>query len=86
MAKAAPRLNAYGDIIAPLTDAAEERLEAKPTNQQAIMALHALLRELWAAKLRRGWYGVVSLEISINDGIIEQDVCITDKRSRRLRE
>jgi hypothetical protein len=86
MPERATRLNAYGETLAPLTDAAEERLEAKATNQQAIMALHALLRELWATKLRRGWYGVVSLEISINDGIIEQDVSITDKRSRRLRE
>jgi hypothetical protein len=48
--------------------------------------LLAMLRDVWAANLRRGWYGFISIELEINDGIIEKEVGITNKRTQRLRE
>jgi hypothetical protein len=86
MSQRAPRYSAYGEPITPLTDALVAPRQDRPVNQAAIIALQTLLRELWAAKLQRGWYGVITIEIEVNDGIIEKEVSITDKHTQRLRE
>jgi hypothetical protein len=80
------RQNAYGETIAPLVDARFERIKHNPANEQAIVALQAILGELWDRTLCRGWYGGITIEIVIKDGIIAQDVSLIDKTSRRLRE
>jgi hypothetical protein len=72
MPERAPRYSAYGEPIAPLVDARQERMEQRPANQQAIAALHEILRELWPTILCRGWYGAISLEITVENGTIAQ--------------
>jgi hypothetical protein len=86
MAERQPRYNAYAETVAPLVDVRQESMVARPANQQAIEGLLAMLRDVWAANLRRGWYGFISIELEINDGIIEKEVGITNKRTQRLRE
>jgi hypothetical protein len=81
-----PRYNAYAETVAPLVDARQESMVARPANQQAIEGLLAMLRERWPGILRRGWHGAISIEIIIRDGMIEQDMQMSERRSCRLRD
>ncbi|HXH11156.1 MAG TPA: hypothetical protein VNP04_15515 [Alphaproteobacteria bacterium] len=81
-----PRYNLYGEPVAPLVDAREEPMAQRPANRDAIDGLQLALRDLWQKILCRGWYGSVTLELSVKDGVLNQDVSITERRQRRIRE
>jgi hypothetical protein len=68
------RLDHYGQVIPPLRDVREEALATRPTNLERRQLAVVLLNELLQEALRHGWYGTVELQISIEDGIIQQQV------------
>lgn len=81
-----PRLNGYGEVIQPLVDVRSESMLHRPANEKAIAGMLALLRERWPEILRRGWYGEIVLAIVVRDGIIEQDISVTERQAHRVRE
>jgi hypothetical protein len=86
MTERAPRYDGYGQTIAPLVDVRQESLVSRAANQQAITAILSLLKEHWPIVLQRGWHGRLTLDIPVRDGMIAQDIDITERRSTRIRE
>lgn len=68
------RYDAYGRPLPQLSEASRERLHERPFNRQQQRNLVLLLEELHEELLRRGTYADVTLQFSVKDGVLTEEV------------
>jgi hypothetical protein len=76
------RVDAYGKPLTRPTDARAEPQFDRATNREQVALLWARLTDLLHEALVRGWHGQLSIEVSVQDGLI-QDHCVERVRRRR---
>jgi hypothetical protein len=77
------RVDDYGYPRPEVTDARKELIKDKPQNQEQRDLMRRLLESVYQSVLRRGWYGTVTIEFQVEDGLIQQDVIEHTRRKRR---
>lgn len=68
------RYDSYGRLLPDVADVREASTWDEPTNQLQRQFLHSLVEECCRAVCRHGWYGQVTLTVSIQDGMLQRDM------------
>lgn len=78
------RVDSYGRPLPALADVRDASTWDAPTNQLQRQFLHSLVEDFCRAVCRHGWYGQVTLTVSIQNGIVQRDMRVGLERAHRL--